>query len=58
MSTWVLVLYMSVFGGTGPTGGPAIIDGFTSLENCNIANTVIKEQIKKYDWGKCVEIRK
>jgi hypothetical protein len=55
MTTWVLIFYMSV--GMGQTGGPAAVDGFTSYQSCMQAGDAISK-LPKYDWHKCVEVKK
>ena len=39
-------------------GGPSIIDGFTSADKCEIAHQAVKEQVPKYEWGKCIKVVK
>lgn len=59
MTTYVLFLYLTIQSGTAyATGGPAIIDGFTTLEKCESANQAAKQQIPKYDWGKCMRVER
>jgi hypothetical protein len=50
--TWVLIFYMSVGFGTASTGGPAVIDGFTTEQNCKSALAKISNH-KRFDWGYC-----
>ena len=57
MSTWVLIFYMSTGFGTTSHGGPATIDGFSSYESCMAAGEAISK-VDKYDWHKCVEVKK
>lgn len=58
MTTYVLILYLSARPGLyNATGGPAVMDGFKTLEQCEVANQVAKEQLK-YDWGKCLKMEK
>lgn len=57
MTTFVLVMYLSTFAGNFTTGGPAVIDGFTSLEKCEAARDVVKT-IQKFDWSHCVKVAK
>lgn len=58
MTTWVLIVYMSTVPFSSlATGGPAVIDGFTSESACEIAGEKMSG-IKKYDWHVCVEMKK
>lgn len=58
MSTWVLIFYMSTSSFTSfATGGPAVIDGFTSQEKCAAMKSVIDKH-QKTDWSLCVEVKK
>jgi hypothetical protein len=58
MTTYVLFLYLSTGILQNATGGPAVVDGFKSLEKCEAANQAAKEQLPKYDWGKCLKVDK
>lgn len=58
MSTWVLIFYMSTMTyANNATGGPAVVDGFTSYSACMAAGDVVSKN-PKYDWHDCVEIKK
>jgi len=53
-----LIVYMSTVPFSNlATGGPAVIDGFTSESACEIAGEKMSG-IKKYDWHVCVERKK
>lgn len=58
MITYVLILYLTTGWGTAATGGPTVIDGFTTLEKCEFANKVMKTKVQKYDWGQCIKVEK
>ena len=59
MTSYVLFLYLSMQPGLhSATGGPAVMDGFKTLEKCEAANQAAKEQLKQYDWGKCLKVEK
>jgi hypothetical protein len=58
MTTWVLVLYLSTGFAQSATGGPLTIDGFSSAELCRSANEQFSKELKKYDWGQCLEVKK
>lgn len=56
MSTWILIFYMSTNIGRTDTGGPAAVNGLQSKAQCEkLLETV--SQVKKFDWGQCVEVR-
>lgn len=58
MSTWILVFYMST---STPfnfaTGGPAVIEGFSSYAKCETAKMLVSK-LPKYDWSVCFEVVK
>lgn len=56
MTTYVLFLYLTTGWGTVATGGPAVIDGFKTLEKCEDAHRAAATQLPKYDWGKCLKV--
>lgn len=58
MTTWVLIIYLSTGIADIATGGPTTIDGFTSLTKCEEANQKMSKELKKYDWGQCIEVNK
>jgi hypothetical protein len=59
MTTYLLILYLSMRPGqSSSTGGPAVVDGFKTLEKCEAANQVAKEQLKQYNWGECLKVEK
>ena len=58
MTTYVLILYLTTGWGTVATGGPAVIDGFKTIEQCEAANTASKQQLSKYNWGQCIKVVK
>jgi hypothetical protein len=58
MTTYALFLYLSTGFPQSATGGPAVVDGFTTMEKCESANQAAKEQLKQYDWGKCLKVVK
>lgn len=58
MTTWVLILYLSTGAMDFATGGPTVIDGFTSREKCEWAKTQAASNIPKYDWGYCMWVIK
>ena len=59
MTSYALFIYLVTSPGwSSSTGGPAIIDGFSSLEKCEIAHQAVKEQVPKYEWGKCIKVVK
>jgi hypothetical protein len=57
MITYALIFYMSTFAGNLSTGGPAVIDGFLSLQKCEAAIKVV-ETAPKFDWARCVPVIK
>ena len=57
MTTWALIFYMSMGFGGGSTGGPSVVDGFTSPEACAAAQNQVKT-MKYYDWSICVPLKK
>jgi len=57
MITWTLVFYISHGFGLGATGGPAVIDGFTSEEKCLAAKAQV-EKLKGFDYAYCLRIEK
>lgn len=57
MTVWILIFYMSSGVSSIATGGPAVIDGFTSQEACMDAGNKISK-VKKYDWHECLEVKK
>ena len=59
MTTYALFIYLVTSPGQmSATGGPAVVDGFKTLEKCEAANQAAKEQLPKYDWGKCLKVEK
>lgn len=58
MTTYVLILYLATGFLKSATGGPAVVDGFTTIERCEAANQAAKEQLKQYAWGKCMKVYK
>jgi hypothetical protein len=56
--TWILVIYLSTGIADIATGGPAVIEGFSSQQTCEAANQQISKTLKKYDWGQCLPIIK
>ena len=58
MTTYALFLYLSTGYLHNATGGPAVVDGFTTMEKCEAANQAAKAQLKQYDWGKCMKVDK
>jgi len=58
MVTYVLFLYLSTGVLNTATGGPAVVDGFATLEKCEAAHMAAAQQIPKYDWGKCLRVEK
>lgn len=57
--TWILVFYVSSGFGTASTGGPAVIDKFSSGAACVIAGEELKKELGgKLDWFKCVRLDK
>lgn len=57
MTTWVLIIYMSVGFSNMATGGPTSIDGFTSEEKCLVAAKTA-EKLPKFDWAHCLKVSK
>lgn len=57
MTVWVLVFYMSIGFGSGATGGPATIDGFTSQARCEESLLAVS-RLPKYDFGYCLAVTK
>lgn len=55
--TWILIFYLSSGFGNTATGGPAVIEGFTSEAKCNAAIQVINKT-PKFDFGYCKGIEK
>jgi hypothetical protein len=58
MTTYALFLYLSTGILQNATGGPAVVDGFTTMEKCEAAIQAAKAQLKQYDWGKCMKVDK
>ena len=58
MTTWVLIIYLTTGVGDFSNGGPTTIDGFTSLSKCEVAKEKLSKELKKYDWGQCIEVTK
>ena len=57
MTTWVLIIYMSVGISNMATGGPTSIDGFTSIEKCESAK-IEASKVPKFDWAHCLKVTK
>ena len=59
MTSYALFIYLVTSPGQmSANGGPSIIDGFTSADKCEIAHQAVKEQVPKYEWGKCIKVVK
>jgi len=52
MTTYALIIYLSTGFGSGTTGGPTTLDGFTTKEKCLVAAKEA-EKIPKFDWAYC-----
>ena len=57
MTTYAMIIYLSTFAGNMTTGGPAVIDGFQSLQKCEVAKKEM-EKVPKFDWARCVPVIK
>ena len=55
MTTYAMIIYLSTFAANMTTGGPAVIDGFQSLQKCEVAEM---EKVPKFDWARCVPVIK
>lgn len=61
MTVWVLVFYMSTGFGSASTGGPGVIDGFTTKQACQIAYADMQRDPKFSHWldyGTCIQVKK
>jgi len=59
MSTFVLYMFISIGFGSVATGGPVIIDGFTSQHNCEAARADFSQELgSKLDTSFCKEVVK
>lgn len=57
MTTWVLLFFISHGFAQAATGGPAVIDGFTSEAKCQVVLKQI-EQRRGFDYAVCMKVEK
>lgn len=57
MTTFALILYISLGFGSAKTGGPVVIDGFKTVESCEAhAINFAKKLGTRYDFHICQSI--